>query len=44
MVTKDKRFKDLKSEGPGPGAYEVFNDIFIMMKFWQVFFKFLYAE
>lgn len=23
MVTKDKRFKDLKSEGPGPGSYEV---------------------
>jgi len=23
MVTKDKRFRDLKSEGPGPGAYEV---------------------
>lgn len=22
MVTKDKRFKDLKSEGPGPGSYE----------------------
>ncbi|XP_041363261.1 sperm-tail PG-rich repeat-containing protein 2-like [Gigantopelta aegis] len=22
MVTKDKRFKELKSEGPGPGTYE----------------------
>lgn len=22
MVTKDKRFKELKSDGPGPGAYE----------------------
>ena len=23
MVTKDRRFKDLKSEIPGPGTYEV---------------------
>ena len=26
MVTKDKRFRDLKSEGPGPGSYEVLTD------------------
>lgn len=23
MVTKDKRFKELKEDGPGPAAYEV---------------------
>lgn len=30
MVTKDKRFRDQKSEGPGPGAYEVCRLVFLL--------------
>jgi len=25
MIMKDKRFKELKSDGPGPGSYEVWS-------------------
>lgn len=30
MVTKDKRFRELKNEGPGPGAYEVCRLMFLL--------------